>query len=169
MLLKEHSRRQITRVVKAIGSRQAAFDALMACYYAKEPVLAQRAAWAMSDCVIRHPPLIKKHLKKLLLFITKPELHSAMKRNVVRFLQFIEIPENLEGMAVDSCFRLIREPKESIAVKAFSLALLQRLCEKYPDLQHELLPELDRLSIDASSGLKNRIGKVRVALEKKRA
>lgn len=166
MLNKEHSRRQTGRVVKAIGTNPERFKELLACYYSTDPVIAQRAAWALGHCVPQYPGLIKNHLKKLLLFIQKPGLHSAMKRNVVRMLEYIEIPENLEGLAADVCFQFIKDPKETIAVKAFSLGVLLRLSLKYPDLQPELIGELDRLSNGSSAGLKNRIGKVRARLEK---
>jgi hypothetical protein len=61
-------------------------------------------------------------------------LHRAVKRNVVRLLQFVEIPWKLHGEVMNYCFDFIADVKEAAAVKAFSLTILENLCQQYPDI-----------------------------------
>jgi hypothetical protein len=51
----------------------------------------------------------------------------------------------------------LKSPDESIAVKAFGMTSLRRICEKYPELASELIPYIEIL-VDqkASAGIVNR-------------
>ena len=87
---------------------------------------------------MRHPGLIKKHLKKILSFVKKPGLHDAVKRNTVRLLQVIDIPERFQGEVMNLCFNYISSPDEKPAVKASALTVLQNLSTQYPEIKQEL-------------------------------
>ncbi len=76
--------------------------------------------------------------------MVKPNLHNAVKRNTMRLLQQIEIPKPLQGEVMNCCFNFIEDPKEAVAVKAPSLAVLENLSKLYP----EILPEI-KLIIEA--------------------
>ena len=101
----------------------------------------QRAASPLSYCVIEHPELIKKHFSRLIKNLDEPSLHSAVKRNIMRLLQEVTIPGKYQGTVMDICFRYIASPVEAVAVKAFSLTVLQKLSISYP----EILPEIKLL------------------------
>jgi hypothetical protein len=98
----------------------------------------QRAAWPVSYCVIAHPPFIKKHWPALIKNLQKPQLHNAVKRNSIRLLQDIDIPQKYQGAVMDICFKYVAAPAEAVAIKAFSLTVLGNLAKKYP----EILPEI---------------------------
>ena len=98
----------------------------------------QRATWSISDCVLKHPEFIEKHFDHLINNLHKPELHVAVKRNTIRLLQVVNIPEPYQGAIMDLCFRYITSSSEPVAVKAFSLTVLQNLSKAYP----EILPEI---------------------------
>lgn len=66
-----------------------------------------------------------------------------MKRNTVRLLQEVDIPEEYEGAIMDICFTYLESPLEAVAIKSFSLKVLGKLAKKYP----EIIPEI-RLHID---------------------
>ena len=142
-ILKEHSRSQCNKIVHWIGNTQARFDELMQLFFSGEYLLTQRAAWPLGYCVIAHPTLIDKHLAPLIAFMQKPGVHNAVKRNTLRLLQVVHIPENYEGTIMDLCFSYITNPREKAAVKAFSLTVLSNLARQYP----EILPEI-RLVIE---------------------
>ena len=137
-LLKEHSKTNCNRIVKWIGSNQQHFDELFNLFLHDGYRVVQRAAWPLSFAVIGQPQLVKKHLSKLIKNLQKPVLHDAVKRNTVRLLQEIDIPEKFHGEIMDTCFRYIASPDEAVAVKAFSLTILENLSHQYPEIKNEL-------------------------------
>jgi len=143
-LLKEHSKAQCLRIVNWVGADQKRFDELFHIFLTGQYREVQRAAWPVSYCVIAQPQLIKKHWKKLVTNLQKPGIHDAVKRNSVRLLQDITIPEKYEGQLMDICFGFVASPAEPVAVKAFSITILGNLAKKYP----EILPELKVLIED---------------------
>lgn len=137
-LLKAHSRSNCDRIVKWIGNRQDRFDKLFALFLGDEYRVVQLAAWPLSYAVIQSPQLLKKNFTKLVNNLSRPGIHSAVKRNSMRLLQEIEIPEKHHGKIMDACFNYIASPSEAIAVKAFSLTVLEKLSAWYPDIIPEI-------------------------------
>ncbi len=107
-------------------------------FYTIEYKVVQRAAWPLSYAVIAHPALIKKHFSKLLKNLAKPNLHDAVKRNTIRLLQEIQIPERYQGEVMNICFDYIISPNEKPAVKTFALTVLEGLSKQYPEIKKEL-------------------------------
>jgi len=137
-LLKEHSKKQTDAIVKWIGNDQKRFDELFDLFLNDEYRVVQRAGWSMSYCVEKYPELIKKHFAKLLKNLNKEGIHDAVKRNTVRLLQYTPIPEKFHGEVMDICFRYISSPTEPVAVKAFSITVLQNLAKQYPEIINEI-------------------------------
>lgn len=137
-LLKEHSKSNCSLIVNWIGDSQQRFDELFALLLSEDPRLVQRAAWPLSYVVVAHPSLIKKHLARLLKLLASPGIHNAVKRNTVRLLQEIPIPKKFQGEVMNLCFGFISSPEEPAAIKAFSLTVLEKLSQQYPDIQPEL-------------------------------
>lgn len=142
-LLKEHSKANSLIIVNYIGDNQEKFDAFITIFFEGEYRVNQRSAMVLSACFDRNPQLIQKHLTKLIKQLENPNLHVALKRNTVRILQFIPIPESLESALFDTCLNYMLDPKEAIAVKAFSMKVCANICKKYPDLKRELIPIIE--------------------------
>ena len=160
IILKEHSKTNCTYIVKWIGNNQQRFDELVCLFLHDEYRIIQRAAWPLSEVVMRHPGLIKKHLKKILSFVKKPGLHDAVKRNTVRLLQVIDIPERFQGEVMNLCFNYISSPDEKPAVKASALTVLQNLSTQYPEIKQELKTIIqDRWEFE-SAAFKSRARKI---------
>jgi hypothetical protein len=70
--------------------------------------------------------------------LDEKNVHDALVRNIVRLLQFVEIPKPLEGKIMSHCFEYIRSPSHAPAIKAFSLTILENFSKKYPDIRTEL-------------------------------
>jgi hypothetical protein len=136
-LLKEHSKRQTTRIVNYIGNDSQRFKALVKAFLDGPYRVTQRAAWPLSYCVREYPGLIKPHLKAVLKMLDKPDAHVAARRNILRLLQDIEIPKSLYGLVADRCFTLMNS-QEPIAVKVFSMSVLANIAQQEPDLKKEL-------------------------------
>lgn len=137
-ILAEHSKANCTRIVTWVGDSQTRFDELFNLFLNSEYRITQRAAWPLSYCVINHPGFISKHFTKLVKNLHKPKLHDSIKRNTVRLLQHIDIPQKFHGEIMDICFKYISSPDEAVAIKAFSLTILQNLAKQYPEIKNEV-------------------------------
>jgi hypothetical protein len=137
-LLSAHSKANCDAIVKWVGSKQERFDQLVGFFLSDDPVLSQRAAWPLSYAGIRFPTLVKKHFKKLVTNLQRSNLHDAIKRNTIRLLQEVELPEELTGTMMNICFDYINSPAEKPAIKAFSLTVLENMTIKYPEIKPEL-------------------------------
>ena len=73
----------------------------------------QRAAWVLSVVAEKHYELAKPWLPQMIAKMQQPGVHVAVKRNVVRILQFLEIPEELHGDVMNVCFEMLADPKET--------------------------------------------------------
>jgi hypothetical protein len=137
-LLKEHSKKQSDAIVRFIGKDPDRFAELMKCFFEGEYRVTQRAAWPMSYCVKAHHELIRPYYKKLLDNLSRHGLHDSIPRNTVRLLQYVEIPEKFHGQVMDTCFKYITSPSTAVAIKAFSISVLQNLTKQYPEIINEL-------------------------------
>ena len=144
ILLNEHSKTTCDKVVHWIGNNQHRFDQLFSLFIGNDPLLAQRASWPLSYAAVANPRLIDKHFKELLENVKKKVVHDAIKRNTVRILQDISIPEAFQGDVMNLCFDYLMAPKEKPAIKAFSLTVIKNLSVHYPDI----LPELKTIIED---------------------
>jgi hypothetical protein len=142
-ILKEHSKAQCVRIVKWIGKDPAKFESLMQLFLHDEYRVVQRAGWPLSYSVRAHPELIEKYFAEILENVKQPNIHNAVKRNTMRLLQDVKIPEAYHGVVMNICFDFISSPTEAVAVKAFSFRVLENLSKIYP----EILPEI-RLVIE---------------------
>lgn len=164
-LLKEHSRRQTNKIVDYIGKSPSRFKSLVTIFLNGPYRITQRAAWPLACCVRAYPPLIQPHLKSVLAMLNQPDAHDAVKRNILRFLQDIEIPRKFYGTLADRCFTLM-DPKEPIAIRVFSMSVLANIAKHEPDLRQELRIVIEDQLPYASAGFLSRSRKVLKQLAK---
>ncbi len=155
-ILKEHSKAQCTKIVNWIGSNQQRFDELFNLFLNDEYRVVQRAAWPVSNCVMAHPLFISKHWQKLISNLKKQNLHDAVKRNSIRLMQKLEIPEKFHGEIMGLCFKYLESPTEPLAVKAFSMTVLGNLAKDYPEIITELKLIIEDQLPHQSAGFKSR-------------
>ncbi len=155
-ILQEHSKTQCTRIVNWVGNNQQRFDTLFHLFLNDEYRVVQRAAWPVSYCVKAHPEFISKHWKKLIDNLKKPNLHDAVKRNSIRLMQDIKLPEKYHGEIMDTCFKYLESPAEALAVKVFSMSVLENLSKIYPEIKPELLLIIKEQLPYQTAGFKSR-------------
>jgi len=163
-ILEEHSKAQSLKIVKWVGKDPMRFKQLMQLFLHGKYRVTQRSAWMISLCAEKHPALIKPYLKKMLQKTQEPGVHDAVKRNVVRILQDIEIPPSLTGLAADICFNFLADRKEAIAVRVFSMSVLFHITRKEPDLKNELRLLIEENLHEEKAAFKSRGKKILKAL-----
>jgi len=155
-ILKEHSKEQCNKIVEWVGNDKKRFNELFHLFLNGEYRVTQRAAWPLSYCVIAHPQFMKINFEKLISNLKKPELHDSVKRNTLRLLQAIDIPEKYDGGVMEICFKYLESPNEAVAIKAFSLTVLGNLAKKYPEIIPEIKLLIEEQLPYKSAAFKNR-------------
>lgn len=137
-ILQEHSKAQAARITEWVGHDPKRLDELVTLFLTDEYRVVQRAARIVSLVAEKQQQLVIVYLPDMLARCEDSGIPVAVKRNVVRMLQHIEIPENVHGITMNLCFQLLSDPKETVAVRCFSMSVLARLALHYPELKQEL-------------------------------
>ena len=160
-ILAEHSKTNTQKIVQWIGNDPEKIRKLIDILLNDEYRVVQRAAWIMSDVAKIHPDLMLKHIPVLVEKLKDTKAHIAVKRNVYRVLQFVELPEAIHGDLMNDCFESLMNPREALAVRAFAMSILARLVKTYPEISNELrLIIEDALQHEAAASFKSRAKKV---------
>ncbi len=161
----EHSKPNALLIVNFIGDDQKKFKELLAVFAKGDVRLTQRAAWPLSIVLEQYPALAKNHVP-FFVSLLDIQLHVAVKRNVLRLLQTIPIPESELGTLADKCFQYLHDRHEPIAVKAFAMTVLYKICLLEPELKNEVIPTIEDMLPFASGGILARGKKVLAQLAK---
>ncbi len=164
-ILQEHSKKQALLIADYIGNNQERFDHLMHLFFTDEYRVVQRAAYAVSHCTDQHIELVYPHLPAMVEYLKDRSVHIAIRRNIVRILAQLEIPEKVMGDVATLCFDFLIDPKEAVAVKIYSMEVLYHLTLKEPDLKNELILVIEENMVYGSAGVRSRGRKVLKRLE----
>lgn len=137
-LAAEHSKAQTLRIAEFIGDSRARFGELVRILTGDDRMLAQRAAWVVTQCAETNPETVLPSLEKLLEQLRQPNLHDAIKRNTMKVASMLEVPDDIAGLAAGIAFDLLASPEEAVAVKANAMGVLEKLCLREPALADEL-------------------------------
>ena len=96
-------------------------------------------------------------------------VHIAIRRAVTRYFSELSltIPKNLEARLVELFVTFVADPKENVAISAFSMTFIADRAEHYPDAAQHLQRALVRLIPAGTPGFQNRGRKILQQLEKK--
>lgn len=159
-ILQEHSKIQTQKIADWIGDDEKRFHELLHIFLYDEYRIVQRAAWILSYVAARQKEVVEPHLPVLVKRMTDEGVPVAVKRNVVRILQFATIPEALHGEVMNVCFDLFEDVNETVAVRCFSMTVLANLAKYYPEIKQELKAVIeDTLQNGASAGFISRAKK----------
>lgn len=169
-LAAEHSKRQCLKIVRYVGQDPERFSALVETFVKGPYTITQRAAWPLSVCVEAHPALATPHLAMLLKSAARSGVHNAVRRNVMRLMQFAVLPRRFHGRVMELAFRFLNDPKEAIAVKCFSITVIQNIIRQYPypELEHELTLAIEHAMPYATAGFKVRANRALIEIEARR-
>ncbi|MEO6655293.1 MAG: hypothetical protein ABIO36_04360 [Pyrinomonadaceae bacterium] len=159
-ILAEHSKRQTKKIVDWVGDDPERFDQLIRLFLGDVYRVTQRAGWPLSNCVEKYPALIKPYFAKLLKQIERDDVHIAVRRNVVRLLQFVEIPIRYQGRIFNACHDLWADPAQPVAVRCFSMSVAANIAKGQPELMDELRLVAAEHPQVASAGIRARMRRV---------
>jgi len=167
-ILREHSKRQMTKIARWVGADKRRFRQLITQFLQGEYRVTQRSAWVISECAERHPELIGPWLKPMITKMDEPGVHIAVRRNVVRILSGIEIPKPLLGRVVSRCFAYLNDEGGAIAVRVHAMSVILNAGRGEPALQNELRGAIEQMSLNAGPAIRARARHVLEKLDKHR-
>ena len=84
----------------------------------------------------------------------------------MRIFEDNDIPESIEGQLMDKCFGYLIDLKVANAIRVFSMTILLKIVQKYPELAFELRETLeDQLNYEVSAAFRSRSRKTLKALK----
>ena len=141
----EHSKASTMKIVRHVGKSSKRFAEIVGFVTGDEPLLAQRASWVISHCTESAPQIVEACLPELLKNLRdRAQVHDAVRRNTMRAASLLEIPDDIAGLAVDLAFGYLTSAEEPVAVKVYSMSIIQRLSEREPVLADELRLHLEQ-------------------------
>ena len=140
----EHSKRQTMTIVRYIDGDPGRFRELMGLFLGPVYRVSQRAAWAVNYCAEHHHELVKPYYGKLVEQLERDDVHPAVRRNVARLLQYVDIPKRLRGRAFDACYNLVDDADQPVAVRVFAMTVAARIAKNEPELLGELRLIVDK-------------------------
>ena len=141
------------------------FEDLMECLFSGDPQLAHRATLIVLQVSKRQPEWLEPQTPKMVESLDTG-LSDWHKRNLLRILQYLEIPKSHWGHAADQCFKYLSSPEETVAVKVFSMSVLYNLVQELPELAGELRFLIEEQYPTGSPGFRARGRKVLGQLKK---
>ena len=150
----DSSRRLADILTQEIGYSQEKFDELMTVAYSDEYPLSMRAARIAYMCGCNYPFLFIPHIPRILNVLPHLKTEGVIRGFLKTFAE-LQLPLNDEdqGYLADMAFELANDVKKPIALRVYSLDILMKLCEQYPDLIPELLAIIDNFEINGSAAL----------------
>ena len=128
--------------------------------------VSNRAAWFMNHVFDRNPELINAWIYTFLEFLENNEPEEGIIRSMIRPMQSAVIPEELKGRLAELCFNYLNNPQKSIAVRVFSMSVLENITKSYPEMAYELRVVIENHLPNGSAGFKNRGMKIIKRMDK---
>jgi hypothetical protein len=166
ILSKEHSIDNALDISSFLIKNPSKISDFFEIYWGNDIMITQRAALVIIELTNWRPKLIKPFVEPMILKLKKEGINDAIKRNTVRILAEFPIPEHMEGETIQICFNYLNNPSEAIAIKVFSMTILERMVAKYPELKPELIYAIETGMEFGSAGYRSRGGKILERLKK---
>jgi len=159
-ILEEHSKAQTKKIVAWVSTDAKRLKVLMDLFMNDTYRVVQRSAWMVSEVARKHPVMFEAYLPALVEKLEDKAAHTAVKRNIFRIFDNIELPETLHGPVMHHCFEALENVNETLAVRAFSIGILSRLMKTYPEITNEFRMILeDYLHHESAPSFKSRANK----------
>jgi len=152
------SRGKSEKFAKRLLGKPEKIEELMKYFFSEDLRICQMASFPIITIANHDIESLSPYLEKMIAsYYSAP--HDAFRRNVVRTLQLVDIPEYLEGEAYDLCFKEFCNTKAPTAMRVFATTTLVNICIKHPELKEELLPTLIDYQNTGTIGFENRLQK----------
>ena len=152
-------------VIGIIMSKPRLFDDLWEIMMLNQDPLSRRAAWVADYCAESYPDFLDGRIE-LLAAVVYSFRSDGLKRHGLRMLSRSDLPVENLGPLTDACFKWLQSPKESVAVKMYSMVILHKVTRIFPELARELFDIIEIQMHEATPGFINCGRKIMMKLSK---
>jgi hypothetical protein len=163
-LLKEHSYENSEKIAWFIMENPNYLPELFQLFWENDKLITQRATWVIIIISEWKPKILKPFVEEMILTLQKEGINDSIIRNTVRILAEFPIPQHMEGIITEICFNYLNNASVAVAIKVFSMSILERMVEKYPELKGELIASIELGMEFGSAGYRSRGGKILMRL-----
>lgn len=162
----DSSRNLADMLMNDIGADPEKFSQMFALAMRDTYPLSMRAARVMQLCTEKYPSLLLPHVDTVIQALPLLKV-EGVRRSYLRMLNDVvkQIDEEQIGLVTDMCFRWIKDMKQAIAVRVYSLDMLVQVIGLFPDLRFELIEILETLEKTEDGAM---LGRCRLILGKMR-
>jgi len=121
--------------------------------FSDDKKLAFRASWTLSKVCDKFPEIIYPDLQRIIESLDNLD-NESVQRSFLRIISMSDlnmVSTKLHGILADHSFRMLRSGFSAIAVKAYSMEIIYRLAQIYPELANELSTTINMLQEDKSA------------------
>jgi 8-oxo-dGTP diphosphatase len=127
--------------------------------------LAFKASWALSKVYDKIPEYVLPYLNRLTESLENVD-NESVQRSFLRILSLSDLNSvsvRNHGILANHCFSMLKSGFSAIAIKAYSMEIIYKLTQIYPELANELSATVNLLDVDLPAGVKSR---ARIILKK---
>ena len=165
MLDKARSANDVKAIAKLCAENPDDFQYVLSCLR-ENGKSASMVAWVLGHAVELNPLILMPSHYDILIQTALKSKTGGVKRNIVRIWQLVEIPNDRICEIVDITLKYLNGANEDIAVKAFSITVLQHCLKYIPELQEEIIFILEKDMPQASPAYVHRAKKLLKFAEK---
>lgn len=154
LLILGQSRKNIDQLILMVLNNPKLFNELWSIFISNKEPESRRAAWAIDILNEDHPFVQEIHIDSLISKLGEFK-HDGLKRHSLSILQNHSIKPDNKGILASYCFKWLETPGESVAVKAYSIKILEQIAEEEPEIKRELIDIIEIQLDEGTPGFKN--------------
>ena len=157
----DYSKASFQQIALELSKDDRAFNEFLHLLQDTEKTVINRAAWILSFIFEINKSYIMDALPQLVKLIQETNATIALKRNILRILQFVNIPESLHDAVMQVSFDHLENRQMAVAVRCSSMTVLANLAKYYPEIKQEITAILHTdLHYGTSAGFRSRAKRI---------
>ena len=125
------------RLAEFVADNPGEIKKLVKLFYDEDTNISMRSAWIISHVCSLNPEIVIALTPDFVKYLKSKNPNPPTIRCVLSSLQQIKIPEKYCAIVFDFCAKYVRNETLPLAVRAFSINIMGRLCKRYPELKYE--------------------------------
>jgi hypothetical protein len=151
VLIKGNSREKWLEVVNHVGNSEERLHDLMSLFFKTDDITIKRTSQVIGMIGENQPELMVKYSSELVKLLSNTKI-DAVKRNILRVFQFVNIPESEQGKMFDITLTFLLSNHEALAIRVFSMTVLRKLCEIHKELSQEVIETIEMVLEENNAG-----------------
>lgn len=155
LVLQKHSKHHTSQLAAKIAGNPKDVSVLWQIIITGESPVPERASWILSHLFDMRPEVLDDMATP---FIDQLPIsdHQAIKRNILRCLAGMPIPESDAGALFNICVDWIYSAREDVAVRAHAMTIVTNIALEEPGLIDEVKVVIEDQYENGSTGIQSR-------------